>query len=67
VKLSEGLEARAVVAEAQGQLTGATHHAGGEIDELLHNRTQPLVLVAWLPAYQSIKSVCVGGPKMFRK
>ena len=63
VKLSEGLKAGAVVAEAQRQLPGATHHAGGEIDELLHHRTQPLVLVAWLPAYQSIKSARGGAPQ----
>jgi hypothetical protein len=33
-----------VVAEAQGQLPCATHHAGGEIDELLHHHAQPPAL-----------------------
>ena len=44
VKLSERFKAGAVVAEAQGQLPCAAHHAGGEIDKLLHHTAQPPAL-----------------------
>ena len=59
MKLSEGLKAGAVLTEAQRQLPGATPHAGGEIDELLHHRAQPTALGR--VADRGIRSSTVGG------